>query len=198
MEILPWGARGRTPGIWIKCSKIWKLKNTLGLPQAKLPQGKQTRECSMLKVKLNFIRLCILREYSYHRALCPPSAVSEVGKMTTSNLRPIPLPSTQQVADLVLFLKKGRVDRSMLTTLNLWKGTGKVGYQTDVEHSTYLQVSMPTSVRSPACIDCTICQNSFTSASKEHKMQPLVHKADFTQYTYIQNNQQAEKIKINK
>jgi hypothetical protein len=34
----------------------------------------------------------------------------------------------------------------MLTTFNLWKGTGKVGYYIDVGHSTYLQVSMPTSV----------------------------------------------------
>jgi hypothetical protein len=69
------------------------------------------------------------------------------------------LPSTQQVADLAFVFKKGRVDRSMLTTFNLWKGMtfpqagslkiinllGKVGYWIDVEHSTYLQVSMPTS-----------------------------------------------------
>jgi hypothetical protein len=38
------------------------------------------------------------------------------------------------------------VVRSMLTTFNLWKGTDKVGYEIDVEHSTYLQVLMPTSV----------------------------------------------------
>ncbi len=50
------------------------------------------------------------------------SEVTEVGKMTTFYLRPIPLPSTQQVDDLAYLVKKGRVEMSMLTTFNLWKG----------------------------------------------------------------------------
>ena len=35
------------------------------------------------------------------------------------------LPSTQQVNYLAYFLKKGRVERSMLTTFDLWKGRGR-------------------------------------------------------------------------
>ncbi len=35
--------------------------------------------------------------------------------MTIFYLRPIPLPSTQQVDDVAYLLKKGRVERSMLT-----------------------------------------------------------------------------------
>jgi hypothetical protein len=51
--------------------------------------------------------------------------VAEVGKMTTFYLQHIPLPSTQQVEDLAYLLKKGRVERLMLTTFNLWKGQGR-------------------------------------------------------------------------
>jgi hypothetical protein len=53
----------------------------------------------------------------------PPSA--EVGKMTTFYLWPIPLPSTQQVDDLAYLLKKGRVERSMLSAFDLWKDRGR-------------------------------------------------------------------------
>jgi hypothetical protein len=42
--------------------------------------------------------------------------------MTTFYLWPIPLPSTQQVDDLAYLFKKGRAERSMLTTFDLWKG----------------------------------------------------------------------------
>jgi hypothetical protein len=45
--------------------------------------------------------------------------------MTTFYLRPIPLPSTQQVDDIAFVFKKGRVARSMLTTFDLWKGRGR-------------------------------------------------------------------------
>jgi hypothetical protein len=44
---------------------------------------------------------------------------SEVGKMTTSYLRPIPLPLTQQVDHLAFVSKKDRVEKSMLPTFNL-------------------------------------------------------------------------------
>jgi hypothetical protein len=43
----------------------------------------------------------------------------------TFYFRPIPLPSTQQVNNLAYLFKKGRVERSMLTTFNLWKGRGR-------------------------------------------------------------------------
>ncbi len=45
--------------------------------------------------------------------------------MTTFYLRPIPLPSTQQVDDIAFVFKKGRVARSMLTIFDLWKGRGR-------------------------------------------------------------------------
>jgi hypothetical protein len=44
-----------------------------------------------------------------------------VGKMTTLYLLRLPLPSTQQVDNIAYLLKKGRVERLMLTTLYLWK-----------------------------------------------------------------------------
>jgi hypothetical protein len=52
---------------------------------------------------------------------------AKVGKMTTFYLLPLPLslPSTQQVDDIAYLLKKGRVERLMLTAFDLWKGRGR-------------------------------------------------------------------------
>jgi hypothetical protein len=53
------------------------------------------------------------------------ACLAEVDKMTTfyppPPLRPIPLPLTQQVDDLAFLLKKGRVERWMVSTFDLWK-----------------------------------------------------------------------------
>ncbi len=80
--------------------------------------------------------------------------VPEVGKMTTFYLRPIPLPSTQQVDDLAYLLKKCRGERSMLTTFDLWKGRGRrhdLSLTESVKFhplkSRHLQVSMPKVLR---------------------------------------------------
>ncbi len=44
--------------------------------------------------------------------------------MTTTYLRHIPLPSTQQVDDTAFVLKKGRIGR-LTPTLDLWEGRGR-------------------------------------------------------------------------
>jgi hypothetical protein len=49
---------------------------------------------------------------------------AEVGKMMTSYLRHIHLPSTQQVTDTAFVFKKGKIGRLTLTTLDLWEGRG--------------------------------------------------------------------------
>jgi hypothetical protein len=59
----------------------------------------------------------------------------------TFYLPPLPLPSTQLVVDLAYLLKKGRVERSMLTTFDLWKGQGR-SKKTDkqIEGMTFLYI----------------------------------------------------------
>ncbi len=79
---------------------------------------------------------------------------SEVGKMTTFYLRPIPLPSTQQVDDLAYLSKKCWGERSMLTTFDPWKGRGgrhdlflNESVKFHPSKSRHLQVSMPKVLR---------------------------------------------------
>jgi hypothetical protein len=54
------------------------------------------------------------RVYSY----AEERLYSVVGKVTTFYLLPLPLPSTQQVDDIALPLKKGMVKRSIITTFD--------------------------------------------------------------------------------
>jgi hypothetical protein len=51
--------------------------------------------------------------------------VAEVGKLKIVYLRHIPLPTTQQVADIAYLLKKGRIERITLFSLDFWEGRGR-------------------------------------------------------------------------